>query len=119
MIKITIGGCRGYNDYVAFKDHVDKCISLLKGEHSLAILSGHCSGTDMMAERYANENGLALEIYQAQWKKYGRAAGPIRNKQMVEASDCVIAFWDQSSKGTKSLIAYANKLGKPTYIKYI
>ena len=119
MKKIVIGGCRDYNDYTVFKEFVDSCISRLKQEYSLTIVSGHCSGVDLMSERYAKENGLGLEIFPADCDKYGRAAGPIRNKQMVEVSDYVIAFWDQKSRGTKSLIAYARELNKPIRVKDI
>ena len=119
MKKIVIGGCRDYNDYDVFKEFVDSCLSRLKEEHSLTIVSGHCSGVDLMGERYAKENGLGLEIFPADWDKYGRAAGPIRNKQMVEVSDYVIAFWNQKSRGTKSLIAYARELNKPIRVKDI
>ncbi len=51
-------------------------------------------------------------IFPAEWDKYGRAAGTARNKKMVEASDVVIAFWDEKSKGTKSLINLAKKSRK-------
>ena len=84
MKKIVIGGCRDYDDYNVFKEFVDGCLSRLKQEHSLVIISGHCSGVDMMGERYAKENGYGLEIYPADWGRHGRAAGPIRNKQMEQ-----------------------------------
>ena len=57
-------------------------------------------------------NGFEVEIFLPEWKKYGRAAGPVRNKEMVNSADLVIAFWDGKSKGTKSLIKYAEKIGK-------
>lgn len=117
-IKITIGGCRDYNDYETFCSFAEECIN----EHSandITVLSGHCSGVDMMAERFANEKGYSLEIHPAQWNRYGKAAGPIRNKIMVEKSDLVIAYWDYKSKGTRDLIECAEKLNKPIKIKKI
>ncbi|MBR6510506.1 MAG: hypothetical protein IKT38_07870, partial [Clostridia bacterium] len=60
-----------------------------------------------------------VEKYLADWEKYGKSAGPIRNKQMAEVSDYVICFWDEKSKGTKSMIDYAKKLNKPIKIKII
>ena len=119
MTKIVICGCRDYNDYNAFKLYVDACISEITNEDSLTIISGHCSGVDMMGEQYAKEHGLGLEIFAADWKKYGRAAGPIRNKKMVDAADYIIAFWDQTSRGTKSTITYAKQQGKSVWIKDI
>ena len=45
-------------------------------------------------------------------EKYGRAAGPLRNEKMVECADLVVAFWDGRSRGTKSLIKYAQSRNK-------
>ena len=117
--RVTIGGCRYYNDYNAFCNYVDMCLSRIRISSKIVILSGHCSGTDTLAEKYANENGFSLEVYPAQWKLYGRSAGPIRNEQMVNNCDFVIAFWDGKSKGTKSLIQCAREKQKPLRIKYI
>ena len=72
-----------------------------------------------MGERYAAENGFETEIYPADWEKYGRAAGPKRNKKIAEISDYIICFWDGKSKGTKSLLSFAEKAGKPVKIKLI
>ncbi len=117
-MRITIGGCRDFNDYEIFKkfvaENIEKC-----GADGITILSGHCSGVDAMAERYAEENGYALEIHPADWKKYGRAAGPKRIKDMVAVCDEIIEFWDGKSKGTKNLIQTAKKLQKSVLIKYI
>ena len=68
---------------------------------------------------YAEENGFKVEKYPADWEKYGKSAGPRRNKQMAEISDYVICFWDEKSKGTKSMIDYAIKYNKPIKIKKI
>ncbi len=64
----------------------------------------------MMAEKYAEENNFKTEIFPAQWEKYGKAAGPKRNMQMVESADLAIAF-PSGGNGTKSLIKLAQKLG--------
>ena len=117
-MRIVIGGCRYYEDYRGFCDFVERCIEN-EEKAEIVILSGHCAGVDLMAERYAIERGLALEIVPANWAKYGRAAGPVRNKQMVEKADVVIAFWDGRSKGTASLLQCAKKLEKRVYLKDI
>ena len=108
--KVVIGGCRDYADYVFFKSRIDEIFSNKKDE--IIIISGHCSGVDLMGERYATENGFQVEIFLPEWKKYGRAAGPIRNRKMVEYADLVIVFWDGISRGTKSLIKYAQNSKK-------
>ena len=73
----------------------------------------------MIGERYARENGYPIVRYSAEWDKYGKKAGPIRNKKMAEDCDIIICFWDGKSRGTKSMIYYANKYGKPLRIKSV
>lgn len=75
------------------------------------IISGHASGADMMGELYAQKNKLQCELYPADWEKYGRAAGPIRNEEMAKTADMLIAFWNGKSRGTKSMIRLAKKHG--------
>ena len=108
--KVVIGGCRDYVDYLFFKSRLDEILKNEKDE--IIIISGHCSGVDLMGERYAAENGFKVEIFLPEWKKYGRAAGPMRNKKMAERANLVIAFWDGRSNGTKSLIKYAQNSKK-------
>ena len=73
----------------------------------------------MLGERYAEENGFKIERYPALWEKYGKSAGPRRNRQMAEISDYIICFWDGKSSGTNSMVEYSKKIGKPIKIKYI
>ena len=120
MIKrIVIAGCRDYNNYAEAKTYIDFCLSDIRRENNIIIVSGCASGADAIGERYAEENGFKVEKYPADWKKYGRSAGPKRNKQMAEVSDYVICFWDEKSNGTKSMIEYAKKCGKTVRIKTI
>ena len=117
--KVIIAGCRDYNNYDEAKEYIDFCISRIKKEYTLIFLSGGCKGADAIGERYAKENGFDVEKYPAQWKVYGRSAGPKRNKNMAEVSDYIICFWDEKSRGTKSLIDCAIECGKPIKIKKI
>ncbi len=117
--RVVIAGCRDYNNYEQAKLYIDFCIKRIKKEYTLIFLSGGCRGADAMGERYAEENGFKVEKYPADWKTYGRSAGPRRNKQMAEITDYVICFWDGQSRGTKSMIDYAKEYNKPTMIKRI
>ena len=120
MIKrITIAGCRNYNNYPEAKEYIDSCIEKIRNKFTIIIVSGGCQGADAIGERYADENGFLVERYPAEWKKYGRAAGPKRNLKMAEVSDFVICFWDEKSRGTKSMIEYAKKFGKTVMIKKV
>mgnify|MGYP002509291301 CR=1 FL=1 len=77
------------------------------------IVSGGASGIDACAARWAKEHGFALTEFLPQYERYGRGAPIVRNRQIVDYCDKVIAFWDGSSKGTLSVIQYAQKTGKP------
>lgn len=115
--RVVIAGSRHFNDYAVFCAVVDKYLSRIRNEYDLIILSGHCSGTDLMAERYAKENGLELEVFPADWS-LGRKAGPLRNKQMVDVADFAIAF-PSGGPGTRSLIDLAKQKGIPIRIHNI
>ncbi len=117
--KIVVAGCRDFNDYETAKGYIDFCISIIKKKYNLIFISGGCRGSDSLGERYAKENGYKLEIYPANWEKYGKSAGPKRNKQMATDCDYLICFWDGKSRGTKSMIEYAKQFNKPVRIKII
>lgn len=108
--RVIIAGGRFFNDYDLL---MDKCDSFLQNKQmeNIIIVSGHATGADALGEKYAQEKGHTLETYPADWKRHGRAAGPIRNAQMASIADALIAFWDGKSRGTKSMIDLANKKG--------
>lgn len=80
------------------------------------IVSGGARGADSLAEKYANENKINTDICLPDYNKYGRKAPFIRNKQIVNGSDVIIAFWDGKSKGTKHSIDYAKSKGKKVIV---
>ena len=115
--RVVIAGCRDYTNYDEAKVFIDYYLSDIRKGNKIIIVSGCASGADAIGERYAEENGFKVEKYPADWEKYGKSAGPRRNKQMAEVGDYVICFWDKKSKGTKSMIDYAIKYNKPIKIK--
>ncbi len=117
--RVVIAGCRDYDNYDEAKQYIDFCLSNIRKENNIVIVSGCASGADALGERYAKENGFNVEKYPADWDKYGKSAGPRRNKQMAEICDCVICFWDGKSRGTKSMLECAKECCKPFKIKMI
>ena len=118
MARIVIAGSRGFEDYELLEQTLDHILD--EQTDSIELVSGHAKGADLLAERYAKENGLPIHIIKPDWKAYGRAAGPIRNRQMLDyamdESPLVVAFWGGKSKGTKNTIDTAKSLGIPVEI---
>ena len=81
-------------------------------ENISEIVSGGARGVDGCAKEYALTHGIAYTQFLPDYARYGGGAPIIRNRQIVDHADEVIAFWDGASKGTKSVIEYCRKLGK-------
>lgn len=78
-----------------------------------AIVSGGARGADTLAKEFAMKNNLPLMEYLPDYKAHGRQAPILRNIQIVENCDFLIAFWDGTSRGTKFTIDYAKRKGVP------
>lgn len=115
--KIVIAGCRNYYNYDEAKAYLDDCLADINSKNDIIILSGAANGADKLGERYALENNFRVELFLPEWDKYGKSAGPKRNKLMAQACDYVICFWDGESSGTRSMIDYAKEYDKPLFIK--
>jgi hypothetical protein len=82
------------------------------------IVSGGAIGIDTQARIYALKNNIQLIEFLPDYKKFGRSAPLIRNRQIIDSCDVLIAYWDGVSKGTKFTIDAAKKLGKNVTIIY-
>ncbi len=95
------------------KSTIQKYINTLSID--TVIIQGMCRGADKIARNFARLRGHVVMGYPADWDRYGRAAGPIRNKQMLDEGkpDLVIAFHNNidQSKGTADMIEQARKAG--------
>ena len=83
------------------------------------VVSGGAKGVDRLGEQYAMIRNIPLHIYEADWERNGRAAGPLRNKKMAENAEALIAIWDGVSRGTKNMIETAEKHGLLVYVKRV
>ena len=118
-LKIAVVGSRSCTDEMLVFEYL--CIICRPWEkkedvYDVEIVSGGAKGPDSFAERFALVSRIPTKIFPPDWDTHGKAAGFIRNKQIVDYSDMVIAFWDQKSKGTKHTIDLALKAGKSVWI---
>ena len=105
-MKIGIIGSRGFNDYELLKGVMNQYIDKVD-----VVVSGGAVGADKLGERWASENGKSCLVFLPEWNKYGKSAGFKRNQDIVKNSELVLAFWDGTSKGTKSSIDLCEKYG--------
>ncbi len=92
------------------------CIDKYVPQNTELIVSGGAKGIDQVAEKYADKKGIAKLIIKPNYQKFGRGAPLIRNKEIVENADLILAFWDGKSRGTIHSVKYAMKCGKKVYL---
>ena len=117
ITRVIVCGSRGFCARELCFSTLD---AVLRGVTEIEIVSGHAKGADRIAEEYAVRNGLPYKTFLPDWKQYGKAAGPRRNREMLayakEAKPLVIAFWNGVSRGTKDMINAAEKGGVETRV---
>jgi len=114
-MKLAVIGSRNFDNYSLMKSYLDKIHSV---EPITEIVSGGAKGADKLSENWAKLNNIKTNIFLPNWNRYKKAAGYIRNVDIIKNSDKVIAFWDGKSKGTKHSIDIAEKQGKKCKIVY-
>ena len=109
--RIIVAGCRAFDDYQLLSSTLNAHMRIY--DYDMEIVSGTCRGADILGERYAKEWNLCCKRFPADWSKFGKAAGPIRNRQMAEYATNLVAFWDgnKNRSGTWNMINVATKLG--------
>ncbi len=115
MFRGIIAGGRDFNDYSLLSAIMDHLLS--KVDNSIAIVCGKARGADALGELYAKERGYPIQYFPADWERYGKSAGYIRNTEMAKNADALVAFWDGSSRGTKNMIETAQRYGLNIRIK--
>ena len=110
-MKLAIVGSRSLTDI-----NLDK---YLQDEHPDEVVSGGARGIDMLAEQWARSHGVPVTTFLPDYSRYGRRAPLVRNDQIVEAADKVIALWDGKSTGTMYTVRKAEKMGKPVELHKI
>jgi len=110
-MRVIIGGSRRITE--------DALVQRAVGESGFQItevLSGGARGVDQLGEAWARRNGISVRRFPADWDRYGKQAGYIRNEQMADCAEGAIAVWDGSSPGTRHMIGIAQKKGLRVFV---
>lgn len=108
-MKVIIAGSRDITDYSYVRDSVDNSPFEIT-----EVVSGCAKGVDIIGEQLAATYHTPVKKFPADWTKYGKSAGPIRNRQMAEYADAAIVIHN-GSKGSLNMIQTMKKLNKPVY----
>ena len=106
LLRTIIAGSRNATQYACLVH----TMSSLPWRPSV-ILSGTARGADRLGERWAQEHGVQVEYYPADWDAFGKSAGYKRNAEMATKADALVALWDYKSRGTKHMIDLAARHG--------
>lgn len=120
-MKLAIVGSRNYEDYTEFKNVIAK--TLKKWNVTIAdiekIISGGAKGADSLADKFAKENDIPITNFYPDWKAFGKAAGVMRNTDIVNECTHIIAFPSRDGSGTQDSIRKARKENKIIEVMYI
>jgi len=113
-MRVVIAGSRSIHDYEAVKAAVEE-----SGFEVTEVVSGRAAGVDRLGESWADEHGVPVKRFPADWDKWGKRAGSIRNYDMAEYGEALVAVHDGSSRGTLNMIGQMRLKKKPVFIKVL
>lgn len=112
-LTLLVCGSRTWKD----ADRIKRVLSRWWRYHDLILLHGDALGADQIAARVGREFGWTVRAFPADWKAHGKAAGPIRNRLMLdEQPDLVLAFQVDGSRGTQDTVDEARRRGIRTWV---
>lgn len=115
-MKVIIAGGREITDYKTVSDGIIEALREWGRPAVTEVVSGKARGVDTLGERWANNHGIRVKPFPADWGQYGKVAGFMRNQQMADYADALIAIWDGQSRGTKDMIDRAKAGGLLVYV---
>ncbi len=113
-MRTIIAGGRDVTHMLYLHEALAKC-----GWLPTVVICGMARGADMLGHEWATNTSTPIEEYYADWEKFGRKAGHIRNAEMRDAAEALIALWDGHSKGTANMINIAKAKGLRTYVQLV
>lgn len=124
-MKLVVSGTRHLNDYGLFCQALEESGFLQTLNGVECIIQGDATGVDKLAARWADEHEVPKITKKADWNEHGKAAGPIRNGEMIEYAieggerAGLLAIWDGISNGTFDCIKKAKAKNLVIFIKMI
>lgn len=119
-MRILITGSRSWTDKVAIADAIRQAWIDFGKPYRVTVVHGGARGADYIAGVFAKRMNFDVEVHaldDAAWNKYGKAAGPKRNQEMVDkGADICLAFIKNESKGATGCAAMAEKAGIPVKV---
>lgn len=115
--RVIIAGGRDFTDYNLLRSTMDVLLRNKLRKEKIVVICGMAKGADMLGARYAKERGYHVRYFPAEWDKLGKRAGIIRNEEMAQNADALVAFWDGSSHGTKNMIETAERYNLAVRVK--
>ena len=117
-LYLIVAGSRGWRDYALMRRKLNH---LTQNFNQVVVLSGCARGADTLGEKWAHERGHEVKQFPADWNRYNKMAGNLRNLQMLDYAQSqehcgVVAFWDGKSRGTRHLFKTAEIRGVPTRV---
>lgn len=112
-MTLLIVGSRSFTNYEVMKEAVYGRYSV---DEITRVISGGANGADALAKQFAKKHDIRFTEYPAKWDEFGKRAGILRNIEMVDATDDVIAFWNGKSAGTQFTIRYSIEKGKTPFV---
>ena len=113
--KLIVAGGRDFNDYDVLSETLLTLANTEYADKAVSLVSGMARGADALGYMFAHKHGVKCYEFPANWNKYGKRAGFIRNEEMGRFADGLVAFWN-GSKGTQHMINFMQSLGKPVVI---
>jgi hypothetical protein len=111
-MRTIIAGSRTVNEMHVY----DAMAACPWRSHITCIISGGAPGADRIGETWADIHDLPCKRYTADWNTHGKKAGPMRNSEMAENADALVAVWDGKSRGTKDMILKAKRRGLRVFV---
>jgi hypothetical protein len=113
-MKVIIAGSRSITD----PREVEAAIRE-SGFEIAEVVCGGARGVDMLGCEWAQERGIPVAWYPAEWDRYGKSAGYRRNEKMALYADALIAVWDGESRGTKHMLDIAHREGLQVFSRRV